>query len=216
MQGLFEDKFLNLREFLDPLKVELPSEVRVAPHHPTTRAWHVQHHPVDLPVQNLFKLGLIMMDLGILDSSTLKPLFGLNENTFPDVMQVDLPLIVHEGGKTKCLTSRASTVIQNQIPWLAVHSHGQKLTSLVLDLKVPVFEFLHGEKVPLGLLQEFDAVRSILCRLYLPAVVFESLNQLIPGSLDSIGPDGHHRPLILSPAYLLSCLGAMRFHDLLV
>jgi len=157
-----------------------------------------------------------MVDLGVLDPSTLKPLFRLYENTLPNVMQVDLPLVVHEGGEAKGLTSGASTVIQNQIPWLAVHSHGQKLTRLVLDLKVPVFEFLHREKVPLGLLQEFDTVRSILCRLYLPAVVFESLNQLIPGSLDSIGPDSHHRPLILSPAYLLSDLWSMSFDDLLV
>ena len=157
-----------------------------------------------------------MVDLGVLDASTLKPLFRLYENTFPDVMQVDLSLIVHEWGEAKGLTSGASTVIQNQIPWLAVHSHGQKLTRLVLDLKMPVFEFLHREKVPLGLLQEFDAVRSILGRLYLPAIIFESLNQLIPGSLDSIGPDSHHRPLVLSPAYLLSDLGPVSFHDLLV
>ena len=71
MQGFFEDKFLNLGEFFNPLKVELPSEVRVTPHHTSTRAWHVQHHPVDLPVQNLFELGLIMVDLGVLDPSTL-------------------------------------------------------------------------------------------------------------------------------------------------
>ena len=216
MQGFFEDKFLNLGEFFNPLKVELPSEVRVAPHHTSTRAWHVQHHPVDLPMQNLLELGLIMMDLSVLDARTLQSLFCLYENAFPDVMQVDLPLIVHEGGEAESLTSGASTVIQNQIPWLAVHSHGQKLTRLVLDLKVPVFEFLHREKVPLGLLQEFDAVRSILCRLYLPSIVLESLNQLVSGSLDSVCPDSHHRPLVLSPAYLLSDLGAMSFDDFLV
>ena len=167
-------------------------------------------------MQNLFELGLIMVDLGVLDTSTLKPLFCLYENTLPDVMQVYLTLIVHEGGEAKSLSSGPSTVIQNQIPWLAVHSHCQKLTSFVLDLKVPVFEFLHREKVALGLLQEFDAVRSILGRLNLPSVIFECLDQLIPGSLNSICPHSHHRPLILSPAYLLSYMRAMCFHYLLV
>ena len=157
-----------------------------------------------------------MVDLCILDTGTLQPLLCLNENTLSDVMQVYLPLIVHEGGEAKSLTSGASTVIQNQIPWLAVHSHCQKLTCLVLDLKVPVFEFLHRKKVTLGLLQEFYAVRCILGRLNLPPIVFECLNQLISGSFKSIGPHSHHRPLILSPAYLLSYLRAMCFHNLLV
>lgn len=99
VQTLLEDDFLDLRDLINTVKGEFPAEVRIATHYTSPGAGYVQHDPVTLLVQGLFKLGLVVMHLTVLDARTLQTLLGLHQDAFANVVQVNLSLIVHEGCK---------------------------------------------------------------------------------------------------------------------
>lgn len=99
VQTLLEDDLLDLRDLINTVQGEFPAEVRIATHHTSTSTGYVQHDPVTLLVQSLFKLGLVVMHLTVLNARTLQTLFSLHQDALANVMQVNLPLIVHEGCK---------------------------------------------------------------------------------------------------------------------
>jgi len=81
---------------------------------------------------------------------------------------------------------------------------------------MPVFEFLHGEKIPLWLLQELDAIWRKLSGLDFPSIVFVSLHELLSCGFNSISSNCEHGSLILCSADVLSHLGTMCFDYLFV
>lgn len=68
MQTLLEYNFLYFGDLLDTVKGELPAEVGVTSHYPGACTGYVQHDPITLFVQGLFKLGFVVMHLAVLDS----------------------------------------------------------------------------------------------------------------------------------------------------
>ncbi len=78
VQTLLEYNFLNLSDLLDTVKGELPAEVGITSHYPGAGTGYVQHDPVTLLVQGLFKLGFVVMHLAVLDSGPFQPLFCLD------------------------------------------------------------------------------------------------------------------------------------------
>ena len=93
-------------------------------------------------------------------------------------MQVDLPLVVHKRRKCERLASGAATEVEHSVARPRIDSHGQQLRRLVLYLEQAFLVLLHGEQVPLRLLQELDAVRCELRELHVPLVLLKCRKQL--------------------------------------
>ena len=137
-----------------------------------------------------------MVTLGILDSSSLQSLSGLDYCTLADVMDIDLSCVLHEGCEGQCLTCGATTVIQDCLLGFAVNSHGQQLTSLVLNLEMALLELSHLEEIAFGRHSKSDAIGSILGRPCFPPHRIKLIHQFLPCGSHGVGSHCKFRLLI--------------------
>lgn len=161
---------MHSEELVKPIGAEFPFQIGVLADYSGAAAGDVEEHPVAALLEALSELGLVHLDLVILNPCSFEALSSLQQHRFPDVVDVDLTSIVHERCEGQRLTSRAATVVENRLLRLHVDAHRQELAGLVLDLEMATLEFDKREETLSRRCIEADAVRSMPASLKLEAI----------------------------------------------
>lgn len=166
-----------------------------------------------LAIDGFPQLVLITVGLDVTKISSFEPFLGLEEDVFAHIVDIDLASVVHEWGEGKGLPSGSTSVVQDSLAWLAVHSHGSELGAFILDFEEALTELWEGVEAAFGFLNEGDSHWGMVSFLSLEALLLELPEEIMPGDLHCVGSHSEGRPLVESLTHVKAFLLTIGFCD---